>query len=337
MKNNIILMLIFISCSSIPKNVRELSQAKNFEGCWIYFDSKNILDEYCSDKKMNSHSQFLIGSLTKMFVAAQLLKLEEQEMMASRDKIVDYMPELEKGQSYQIWKELRLFHLVKHRSGTPNLYDSFVWKEKGFKEQITREDFLKFLIKSPINDQTVGLYHYNNSGYILLGEVLRRKTNKTMSENLKWSFFAPLLMDDTQVGIDPKKFIYNEMSTNTKEMHINDLFCDGNIASSTADLAKWGQHILNRTEIFKENYSYIKYLKPSNDGYAYGFLSYRKANKEFAMHTGGWIGYQSYFILNLTDKKGAVFISHKMDKDSFNEFTDLSVKKFFLSKQVSLH
>lgn len=332
MLKNILFFIVIVGCTQIPRNMGQLSTSSEFEGCWLIFNQDTITDSKCSGE-LTIDSQFLIGSLTKMFTAAQILKFEEQSKLATRDNITDHLEELKKSPSSKVWDKLRIYHLVKHRSGAPDFYSSQVWKEKAFKKEIYLEDFLNFIKKEAIDEQTVGLYRYNNTGYMMLGEIIRRVTNKEYADNLRWSFFVPLEMNNTIVGIDKKKLVMNNASTYSPELHISDLFTDGNISSTARDLSKWGQAILNKKGIFKENYSYIKMLKPSDDGYAYGLLSYRERNKEIVSHSGAWVGYRSSFFLNLTDKIGAIFLTHKMEKEAFKKYVDKATKIIFSRKK----
>lgn len=332
MFKNIILLIVLIGCAKIPRNMRQLSTASDFKGCWLIFDQDNITDSNCSGE-LTIDSQFLIGSLTKMFTAAQILKFEEQSKMATRDNISKHLEELKQSPSARVWEKLRIYHLVKHRSGAPDFYSSSVWKKKSFKKEIYLDDFINFVKNEPIDEKSVGLYKYNNTGYMMLGEIIRRVSNKEYADNLKWSFFIPLEMNNTIVGIDKNKLAMNNTSTYSPEIHVSDLFTDGNISSSARDLSKWGRAILRRKGIFKENYSYIKMLKPSDDGYAYGLMSYREKNKEMASHSGAWIGYRSSFFLNLTDKTGAVFLTHKMDREAFKKYVDKATKIIFRTKK----
>jgi CubicO group peptidase (beta-lactamase class C family) len=334
MKSNAILLFIFslTSCSYIPSKLTDITKNYSYQGCWASFDQSKIINTYCSGG-LNKDSKFLIGSLSKMFVAAGILKLEEAGSLATRDTIVEHFPELNTNQTKAVWEKLRLFHLIKHRSGAPDLYNSLTWQTKKFKESISMDEILLFLNKASINKDYVGRYNYSNTGYIMLGETIRRVSKEKLGDFYRWNFFMPLKMKDTFIGNDIKNFVLNDRTKNLKEFHITEPFADGNLISTTSDMVAWGQAILNRKGIFKENYSYIKYLKPSLDSYAYGLIVFRKKNKEFAMHSGSWIGYKSSFMLNLTDKTGIIYLSHKMNKENFERFTKLSSKAIFLGEK----
>ena len=70
---------------------------------------------------------------------------------------------------------------------------------------------------------------------MMLGEIIRRVSNKEYADNLKWSFI-PLEMSNTIVGIDKNKLAMNNTSTYSPEIHVSDLFTDGNISSSARSI-----------------------------------------------------------------------------------------------------
>lgn len=326
-------LIILLSCTKNTQNIQGLQKKIPYAGCFAQFDQDKITYSYCSEG-LNLNSQFLIASLSKMFLGASLLKLEEENKIASRDIISEHLPELKKSQDVKLWDTLRLYHLVKHRSGVANFYNSKIWRESSFKKIITRDEFLDFLVSSAIDRNYTGLYQYSNTGYIMLGEILRRKTNQTMSENYKWQFFVPLEMNNTMIGINPKIFSYNNTTKNAPEIHVSDLFTDGNIASTITDMTLWSQAILNKKNIFKDKLSYTKYLKPSTDGYAYGLIVFKNHNLDLATHSGAWAGYRSSIMLDLNNKKGAIYLSHEMSEEDFNNFTKESNQLFFLKKII---
>ena len=92
---------------------------KNGFACYSYgyHDSDN--------KKQNAHNTiFQVGSMTKQFTAAVVLKLAEQQKFSVDGKISKYFPEIKRGD------EITIKNLLTHSSGLREIIrDTFFLKE----------------------------------------------------------------------------------------------------------------------------------------------------------------------------------------------------------------
>lgn len=59
---------------------------------------------------------FPIASNTKQFTAAAIMKLQEQGRLNITDPVTEYIPNAPPR-----WKDIRIYHLMNHTSGIPNL------------------------------------------------------------------------------------------------------------------------------------------------------------------------------------------------------------------------
>ena len=60
-------------------------------------------------------TNYLLGSLTKLFTATAILLLEERGLLNTEDRIAQYMPNAPAA-----WKNIRIFNLLNHTHGIPN-------------------------------------------------------------------------------------------------------------------------------------------------------------------------------------------------------------------------
>jgi CubicO group peptidase (beta-lactamase class C family) len=133
-----------------------------------------------------------IGSITKQFTASAILKLQEQGKLSVQDKLSKYFPDFPRGD------EVTLHHLLTHTSGIRSYTD-----KPGFMDKVASPVGPEDLIKSFQNDaydfDPGKKWHYDNSGYLLLGRVIERVSGQSYGDFLSKTFFEPLGMTNTGV------------------------------------------------------------------------------------------------------------------------------------------
>src|SRR4051812_24387818 len=139
-------------------------------------------------KPLTPRAPFRIASVTKTFTAAAILRLAEDGKLGLDDPIAHHLSPgtfaiLRRG-GYDI-DRIRIRHLLQHTSG---LYDYA--EDPAFQTFVvshphhrwTRAEQVRFAIThgkplfAPGTD-----FHYSDTGYVLLGEVLERETGHTLA------------------------------------------------------------------------------------------------------------------------------------------------------------
>lgn len=133
-----------------------------------------------------------IGSITKQFVSAAILKLLEEGKLKLDDDLHKFLPAFPRGD------EVTIHHLLSHTSGIR----SYTGKQDFIKRvtsQIDNEGLLEYFIEEDYDFNPGEGWLYNNSGYFLLGYIVELTTGKTLEEYLNESFFGPIGMEDTGI------------------------------------------------------------------------------------------------------------------------------------------
>jgi CubicO group peptidase (beta-lactamase class C family) len=137
-------------------------------------------------------TKFRIGSVTKQFTAAAILKLQENNLLSVNDKLSKFIPDFPRGD------EVAIHHLLTHTSGIHSYTG-----ESDFVGRVTKTilpDTLINEIKKDSFDFNPGeKMLYNNSGYFLLGYIISKVSGKPYDRFLKETFFDPLKMKNTGV------------------------------------------------------------------------------------------------------------------------------------------
>lgn len=134
----------------------------------------------------NPSTVFNIGSVTKQFTAAAILKLVEDNKLNTADEIARYFPETPADKQH-----ITIHHLLTHTSGIPPSTGGFRYQEAS-KEQFLNDFFQSELLYTPGTKHT-----YANANYILLAAIIEKVSQKDYEAFLKDAFWKPLKMSRT--------------------------------------------------------------------------------------------------------------------------------------------
>jgi CubicO group peptidase (beta-lactamase class C family) len=193
---------------------------------------------------ISSDTRFRIGSITKEFTAAAILKLAEQGKLNVNDPIAKYIPDWPKGH------EVTLRLLLNHSSGIHNFT-----AKPGFQDNVTNAITLDSLITSFKNDPYEfapgDKFRYCNSGYVLLGFIIQKVSGQPYDAFLRKTFFEPLGMTNT--GVYPsgtplanEAFGYSyENGTVRRSVNwdMSNVPAAGNLYSTARDLFLWNEAV----------------------------------------------------------------------------------------------
>ena len=276
------------------------AEANNFSGnVLVVHEGKIILHNGYGWKdkeakiKEDGNSVFDIGSITKQFTGAAILKLEMMGKLNTGDLLSKYFPEIPDDK-----KNITLHHLLTHSAGFPGaIGDDF--------EQISAEDFIKRAFSEPLLFPPGEMYEYSNVGFSILGILVEKLSGKTYEQFLHDEIFVPAGM--LQTGYIIPQFKTNTLSVGytadgerwgTMSERFNGispgwhLKANGGILSTLDDLYNWslaleGDKILNNAA--KEKY-FTPHIKEYPDGdtyYGYGWVVMDSPDGKMIWHNGG--------------------------------------------------
>ncbi len=238
---------------------------------------------------------YQIGSTTKEFTAAVILKLAEQNKLTLNDKLSKYFPDFNRG------NEITIRHLLTHSSGIYEILRDHTAVEESTKPR-TKERMLSFF-KDKLLEFTPGTaYAYCNSGYMLLGLIIEKVTRESYEQVVRKLIFEPLKM--THSGFDfaglknsSKATGYAKYTKYKKESIIpwdsTATYSAGSMYSTIEDLYKWHQG-LEKYKVYNKasmELATTPYLK----GYGLGCWIDTLFSKKVVSHGGNILGFTSYF------------------------------------------
>lgn len=306
------------------------------QGKTIYSGERGLSNmEY--DIAITDSTAFHIASVSKQFTAYLAVLLEKEGKLSLNDDIRKYLPEL-KGLPYKI----TLRQLANHTHGLPNLYELAQLKgiEPGDK-MMHREIVHMLLHIKEINFKPGKKYEYNNTGFVLLAEIIERISGKPFQELLKDKIFAPLQMTNSlavntsSLIIKNKAYSYR-LKNGKYENYAFNMMANGSSGISTTinDLSKWAITMQYPSAENKEILDEM--LQPtvlnSGETIRYGLGQESKTYKglELVFHGGGDAGYRSYIVTVPKYKFSVVILGNNNDFKPFQlvyEIIDLFLKE----------
>jgi CubicO group peptidase (beta-lactamase class C family) len=135
--------------------------------------------------KISPETVFTIGSITKQFTGAAILKLEMAGHLRVEDPISRFFDDVPADK-----RGLTLHHLLTHSAGFPGAIGH------DFTETL-REEFVRLAMETPLASKPGERYEYSNVGYSLLAAVVELVTKGSYEVYLRDKLFLPAGMKDT--------------------------------------------------------------------------------------------------------------------------------------------
>lgn len=244
---------------------------------------------------------FDIGSTSKQFVAFCVALLERSGKISLEDDVRKHIPEMRK-----YGKSVRLHHLLHHTSGIRDYLALMELAGMRYENEYPDEQVLGLITRQRnLNFIPGEEFIYSNSGYLLLGEIVKRVSGLSLREFAEKNIFSPLGMHSTHFHDDYTRIVKNKASgysasdTGFKlDISLFDVVGDGGVNTSVEDLAKWDANFYsNRLAGGQELIKRITTPGRLNDGrkleYAHGLFVADYRGQNVISHGGAWVGYRS--------------------------------------------
>ncbi len=198
-----------------------------------------------TDTPVNQDCVFRIGSLSKQFTAAILLKLAETSALKLDDPVKKYLPFFAHKESFTIRE------LLQHTAG---IHDADVDPRQIKASNQTELAKLIAKQKQLFDFHPGTAWLYSNSNYFLAGAVIERVTGKSLQEAGNTLLFQPLKLSKTSFD-SPERILPYRVAGYSLSEEANAPFSNagyedmilngaaGGMVSSASDLGRW-HHLL---------------------------------------------------------------------------------------------
>lgn len=185
---------------------------------------------------------YRIGSITKQFTAAAVMRLVERGELSLDDPITDYLPDYP-TQGHTV----TIRHLLNHTSGIKSytsLGETFWGRAR---EDMSEDELIDLFDDLEFDFEPGADYRYNNSAYYLLGVILGEVTGTQYPEYIEVSLLRPLRLEHTyycdNTRIIPERaegyaYDHGEL-VNAAFISMANPGAAGALCSTVGDLVRW--------------------------------------------------------------------------------------------------
>jgi CubicO group peptidase (beta-lactamase class C family) len=188
-----------------------------------------------------------LASTTKPFVATAILLLAQDGKLRLDDRLAQYADSVPAQ-----WSGVTIRHLLAHTSG---IKDYLADLRHDFSHDTPAEEIARVVLAAPPNFAPGTKWSYSNSGYVLLGMIVRRITGESYDAFLAHRVFVPLGMTATRRDT-PDEIVAGRASGylwyGPAGMHNGDFLKylmtnhgDRGLLSTALDLARWDAALSN--------------------------------------------------------------------------------------------
>lgn len=178
------------TCVLIDNYLTKLTAEKNFSGSLLIIkDGKKLFSKGYGwankEQKTAFSSRTLasIGSITKAFTAAAIMKLVEQNKLSLRDELKKFFPAVPSDKA-----RITIHQLLTHSSG----FQEFLKDDAGDYEIINTKDFINKAFSEPLAFKPGTKAVYTNVGYSVLGILIEQLSGMDYETYLREALFRPL-------------------------------------------------------------------------------------------------------------------------------------------------
>jgi CubicO group peptidase (beta-lactamase class C family) len=264
---------------------------------------------------VTSETPFAIGSITKQFTCACILKLAEAGKLAVTDKVAKYYPGLTRA------GDITLLDLMNHVSGYHDYYPlDFV--DRRMLKPIDADELIRQYAGAPLDFEPGSRYTYSNTGFIILGRIVEKVSGQPFGRfltdeiltplGLKHTFYEP---DEHQPGFAQgyTTFALTGPEKATPEAK-HWIAAAGAIYSTASDLASWDLALVTGKVLKPESYALMTQTRQLTDGrmswYGCGLSISVRNGRTILSHGGAVSGFTASNTMIPTTRSAAVLLSN---------------------------
>jgi CubicO group peptidase (beta-lactamase class C family) len=258
---------------------------------------------------------FLIASLSKHFTVFCILLLAQGGTLSLDDDVRQHVPEVP-----NFGKTITVRHLIHHTSGLREYLPLATYAGWRSGDALTERDLLDLVSKQKeLNFEPGSQYLYCNTGYELLGLIVKRASGKSLRDFAHEKVFEPLGMKNTQFRDDYRMLVKNWAASYTLRpgggyqyglVH-HGLAGASNVHTTVEDLALWDRNFYDARvggkQLLDKMHQTYKLTGGKEIDYAGGLHVSKYRGLKTVEHTGSHGGFRTV-LLRFPDQKFSVIL-----------------------------
>ncbi|MCX6405570.1 MAG: serine hydrolase [Propionibacteriales bacterium] len=295
------------------RRVPSVAAAVVRDGQVVWSDAAGHLDGTDASAPATPRTAYRIGSITKTFVATQVLQLRDEGRLDLNDRIGEHLAELE--------LPVTVAQLLSHTSGLQAETNGPWW------ERTPGDPWDALVASRPRLLFTPGTrFHYSNTGFGVLGELVARLRGTSWHEAVHADLLRPLGMTATRhrpddaaapgLAVHP----FADLAHVEPEHDAVALAPAGQLWSSAEDLARWAAFAAGHTggllapETLREMHRPVAVVdrpgQPWTGAHALGWQVWNEQGRRFVGHGGSMPGFLASLHVDVDSGDGVVVLAN---------------------------
>jgi CubicO group peptidase (beta-lactamase class C family) len=260
-------------------------------------------------------TRYRIGSITKQFTAAAILRMADEKKLELDDPIKKYLPDLPAD-----WGQVSIRELLSHTSGIPSytMMEGYPVKLEPVKH--TPKELIDLLRDVPMNYAHGTKFMYNNMGYVLLGCIIETVSGMRYPDYLDKKLLKPLNLRNS--GYDDGRTLVGQLAQDYADgpddvvkgrlVNMSNAYAAGAMYSTVDDLLAW-QEMLIKGKVL----SPVSLKAMFTDGghhYGLGWFVRENLSRKLYEHGGNIGAYSSQLTYYPNDKLTIIVLSNYGDE-----------------------
>jgi CubicO group peptidase (beta-lactamase class C family) len=255
-----------------------------------------------TDTPIRASSIFHVASISKQFTALSVLLLARDGKLSIDDDVRRFIPELP-----QYGHTITIRHLLNHTSGLRDQWDLLSFARGRFEEdRITEPDVMEIVTRQKaLNFRPGDEYLYSNTGYTLLGVIVKRASGESLRQFADENIFKPLDMGSTHFHDDYTMVVKGRTAAyafRDGTWHVSlpnyDTYGATSLFTTVGDLLKWEENFehprVGDATLLRDMQRSAVLANADTTGYGAGIQTELFRGAQMIGHSGGDAGYVTY-------------------------------------------
>lgn len=263
------------------------------------------------------YTKYTLASVTKQFVAAGIMMLQEKNKLNVNDNVNKYLLNYPNGDN------ITVHQLLTHTSGIADYFtDSFVLSKES-KRPYNIDEIIALFKDKPVNFEPGKTFSYSNSNYVLLGKIIENVSGMKCEKFLEDNIFKPLGMKNSGFYLDKKNLkssaegykrtdtgVEKCLNTANEYMDLSSVSVAGGMYSTCYDLYLWDKALNKGKLLNKESLDKIYTPYTEQFSYGYGVSIENLHGKKCVSHSGGMSGVETYIYRYVNDNVCIILLTN---------------------------
>lgn len=267
-----------------------------------------------SDARLDPYDHLRVGSITKIFISALILKLKDEGIVSLEQTVNSILPGILKEGTH-----ITVRHLLQHRSGLKD----YIWMDvagtnciqhaiSSLHDEFPPQSLIRLVATHDLQFEPGTEFNYSNTGYILLGIIAEKLTGESIEYLLEQWVIQPLQLERTYfprtndlrkpfaTGYSRATPDLTDLSDEISEitnLNISILWTAGAVISNPLEIQTFMKSLFNGQLLSKESLTEMMCFLEADDpkqSYGLGLHQYTFDDGRQAVgHQGGLHGYES--------------------------------------------